>query len=107
MAQAALDLLLGSGITDQAAADALLASLTAASIQSPDPNEPRYYLGEVVNTGVDNGYSEAREIGRRGRLHFGWTLGRFFVCGFTSVYEDENGDPRIHQDAGRPDTALV
>ena len=91
-AQAALDLLLGSGITDQAAADAALASMLAANLEAPDPNEPRYYLGEVVNTGVDNGYSEAREIGD-GDVHFGWTLGRFFVCGFTSVYEDENGDP--------------
>ena len=91
-AQAALDMLLGSGITDQAAADAALASMLAANLEAPDPNEPRYYLGEVVNTGVDNGYSEAREIGD-GDVHFGWTLGRFFVCGFTSVYEDENGDP--------------
>ena len=92
VAQAALDMLLGSGITDQAAADAALASMLAANLEAPDPNEPRYYLGEVVNTGVDNGYSEAREIGD-GDVHFGWTLGRFFVCGFTSVYEDENGDP--------------
>lgn len=91
-AQAALDMLLGSGITDQAAADAALASMLAANLEAPDPNEPRYYLGEAVNTGVDNGYSEAREIGD-GDAHFGWTLGRFFVCGFTSVYEDENGDP--------------
>ena len=92
VAQAALDMLLNSGITDQAAAETALASMTAAGVAAPDPNEPRYYLGEAVNAGKDNGYSEAHAIDS-GDPHFGWTLGRFFVCGYTSVYENENGEP--------------
>ena len=69
-----------------------LASMTAAGVAAPDPNEPRYYLGEAVNAGKDNGYSEAHALDS-GDPHFGWTLGRFFVCGYTSVYENENGEP--------------
>lgn len=91
-AQAALDMLLSSGITDQAAAENALAGMAEAGAAAPDPNEPRYYLGEAVNTGHDNGYSGAAAIGS-GDPHFGWTLGRFFVCGYTSVQEDENGNP--------------
>lgn len=95
VAENALNLLLGSGVTDQAAAERTLANLLAANGDvpaAPDPNEPRYYLGEVVNTGKDNGYSEAHRIDSKDP-HFGWTLGSFFVSGYTSVYEDENGDP--------------
>ena len=93
--QAVLDLLLNSGITDQATAEKVLANMVAASGEvpaAPDPDEPRYYLGEVVNTGKDNGYSESHKIDSKDP-HFGWTLGSFFVSGYTSVYEDENGDP--------------
>ena len=93
--QAALELLLNSGIDSQAAAERTLANLLAANGDvpaEPDPNEPRYYLGEVINTGKDNGYSEAHRIESKDP-HFGWTLGSFFVSGYTSVYEDENGDP--------------
>lgn len=46
VAQAALDMLLNSGITDQAAAETALASMTAAGVAAPDPNEPRYYLAK-------------------------------------------------------------
>lgn len=93
--QTALDMLLNSDIEDQAAAEAALESMMAANDgvpAAPDPNEPRYYLGEVVNTGKDNGYSEVHKIDSKDP-HFGWTLGSFFVSGYTSVYEDENGDP--------------
>ena len=95
VAENALNLLLNSGITDQVAAEKTLANLLSANGEVPavpDPNEPRYYLGEVVNTGKDNGYSEAHKIEIKDP-HFGWTLGSFFVSGYTSVYEDENGDP--------------
>lgn len=93
--QEALELLLNSGIDNQATAEKALANLLASSGKAPaepDPDEPRYYMGEVVNTGKDNGYSEVHHIDSKDP-HFGWTLGRFFVSGYTSVYEDENGDP--------------
>lgn len=95
IAQTALELLMNSVIEDQAAAERTLANLLASSGElsaEPDPNEPRYYMGEVVNTGKDNGYSEAHRIDSKDP-HFGWTLGSFFVSGYTSVHEDENGDP--------------
>lgn len=85
--QTALDMLLNSGIVDQAAAETALASMIAASSgapAAPDPNEPCYYLGEVVNAGKDNGYSEVHKIDSKDP-HFGWTLGSFFVSGYTSV----------------------
>lgn len=91
----ALNLLLNSGITDQATAERVLENLLSENGDipaAPDPNEPRYYLGEAVNTGKDNGFSEANKIDSKDP-HFGWKLGSFFVSGYTSVYEDENGDP--------------
>jgi len=93
--QVVTDMLFGSDITDQAAAEAALAVMLAGIDgvpASPDPNEPRYYMGEVVNTGKDNGYSEVYKI-ESDDPHFGWSLGTFFVSGYTSVYEDEDGNP--------------
>lgn len=89
------DMLLNSDITDQAAAEAALAVMLAGTEgipASPDPNEPRYYMGEVVNTGKDNGYSKVYKI-ESDDPHFGWSLGSFFVSGYTSVYEDSEGKP--------------
>jgi len=51
----------------------------------------KYYLGSVVNTGTDNGYSGSKSIGKSDP-HFGWTLGKFFVSGYTRVTADE-ADP--------------
>ncbi|MBR3794415.1 MAG: hypothetical protein IKK34_00100 [Clostridia bacterium] len=95
IADVALDMLLNSGIENQTAAENVLASLLAVSGSlpaEPDPNEPRYYMGDVVNTGKDNGYSESHKIDSKDP-HFGWKLGSFFVSGYTSVHKDENGDP--------------
>ena len=93
--QVVANMLLNGEITDQPAAEAALAVMLAG-VQgvpsAPDPNEPRYYMGEVVNTGKDNGYSEAHKL-ESDDPHFGWTLGSFFVSGYTSVYEDANGNP--------------
>lgn len=94
-AQAALELLLNSGIDGQAAAESTLENMLAASGDlpaEPDPNEPRYYMGEAINAGTDSGYSKANRIDSKDP-HFGWKLGSFFVSGYTSVQEDENGDP--------------
>lgn len=95
IAQSALELIMSSGIADQAAAEKTLANLLASNgavPAEPDSNEPRYYMGEVVNAGKDNGYSEAHKIDSKDP-HFGWTLGSFFVSGYTSVQEDESGAP--------------
>ena len=43
-----------------------------------------YYEDDIhaVNTGLDNGYTGASDIGHED-LHFGWGLGSFYVTGFT------------------------
>ena len=92
LAQIASEMLLGGDIADQSTAEAALASLLAITNPQPDSDQPRYYLGEAVNTGKDNGYSGADGIGG-GDPHFGWTLGNFFVSGYESVREDEGGAP--------------
>ena len=95
IAQAALELLMNSGINSQTAAEKALANMLASNGEvpaEPDPNKLRHYMGEAVNTGKDNGYSEAHTIDINDP-HFGWKLGSFFVSGFTEVYKDENGNP--------------
>lgn len=93
--QVVSEMLFNGDISDQPAAEAALAVMLAG-VQgipaAPDPNEPKYYMGEVINTGKDNGYSEVYKI-ESDDPHFGWSLGSFFVSGYTSVYEDSNGNP--------------
>ncbi len=59
----------------------------------------KYYLGEVTNTGKDNGYSEKHSIDKDDP-HFGWKLGEFFVSGFTSKTEDAEGNPVFLKNVG-------
>ena len=52
----------------------------------------KMYLGyEVQRTGLDNGYSGSRSIGRDDP-HFGLTLGKFYVSGFTSAISEDGED---------------
>ena len=98
----ALDMLLNSGITDQSAAEAALGVLVDGSNGEQvaiESNTTKYYMGEVVNTGTDNGYSKSEKIDRND-LHFGWQLGRFFVSGYTRVTEDDEGDPVFLKNVG-------
>lgn len=44
----------------------------------------KHFLGVVVNTGTNNGFSDSNVISENDS-HFGWTLGRFFVSGYTRV----------------------
>lgn len=55
-------------------------------------SELRYYIGSAVNTGKNNGYSKENKI-EENDPQFGWTLGRFFLSGFTRVTEDANKKP--------------
>ncbi|MBR3927791.1 MAG: hypothetical protein IKJ65_02170 [Clostridia bacterium] len=85
------------GVNSQKSADdaveALENTLEAAS-EKPvlDPDEPKYYMGEAVNTGTDNGFSGSNKIGKDDP-HFGWALGKFFVSGYTRVSNDQEGNP--------------
>lgn len=59
----------------------------------------KYYLGSAVNAGRDTGYAEEKTIGE-GDPHFGWSLGEFFVSGYTRVTEDAAGDPVFLKNLG-------
>ena len=52
---------------------------------------PKYYLGSVVNTGENNGYSEEKPLELKDP-HYGWKLGHFFVSGYTRTTKDEQGN---------------
>ncbi len=62
-------------------------------------DEQRHYLGTVVNTGLDNGYSGSEQIGVDDR-HYGWEIGRFFVSDFTRVTQDDEGNPVFLKNVG-------
>lgn len=67
--------------------------------ESVPENTQRYNIGELVNTGKDNGYSGNDKI-TLNDPHYGWDLGQFFVEGFTSYNYDNNGDPIFLKNAG-------
>lgn len=63
---------------------------------APEPELPegtqKMYLGyTVTKTGLDNGYSGEKEIGRDDP-HFGMTLGKFYISGFTSAISEDNSN---------------
>lgn len=81
-------------------ANNLVSEDTKASDETTSPsNTLRHYLGSAVNTGKDNGYSETNKIGGKDP-HFGWTLGRFFVNGYTRVSNEENSNPIFLKNVG-------
>lgn len=51
--------------------------------------EQVYYLGSTVNAGTDTGYSNDEALTEKDP-HYGWSLGRFYATGFTTV-EREDG----------------
>lgn len=62
----------------------------------PEPELPagtnKIYLGyEVQKTGLDNGYVGNKEIGRDDP-HFGLSIGKFYVSGFTSAMSMDQSD---------------
>lgn len=72
--------------------------LPGASEQAPEESQ-RYYLGEAVNAGYNDGYSKSDPIGT-GDMHYGWELGEFFVGGFTRVTADADGNPVFLKNVG-------
>lgn len=72
-----------------AALSVTLPTIALADDSSSNGSEDnKYYYDKVVNTGLDNGYSESNSI-KEGDPHFGWKLGRFVVSGFTSRAGDD------------------
>lgn len=48
-----------------------------------------YYLGSTVNAGTDDGYSKDGAPTEKDP-HYGWSLGRFYVTGFTNIQREGN-----------------
>ncbi len=47
-----------------------------------------YYLGSTVNAGADTGYSKDDPLTEKDP-HYGWSLGRFYATGFTTVQRED------------------
>ena len=72
---------------------------TASAAEKRSPIENRYYLGEAVKTGLDNGYKGEEKI-KENDAHFNWTIGKFFVDGFTSVVKEDAESPVFLKNVG-------
>ncbi len=75
---------------------ALLIVLMVASFILPntvlaEEAENKYKLGELRNTGKDNGYSGNKPIDEKDP-HNGWELGEFYVAGHTRHMIDKDGN---------------
>ena len=51
-----------------------------------------YFSKEPVNAGTDNGYSKTNIIGK-GDKHYNWSMGEFFMSGFTEVKNRTSDNP--------------
>ena len=67
--------------------------------QNTSENTQRYNIGELVNTGKDDGYSGNDKI-TINDPHYGWELGQFFVEGFTSYNDNDKEQPIFLKNAG-------
>lgn len=63
--------------------------LVKAEENNSSQNSIRYYMGTLINTGKDNGYSGNEDLDEND-VHYGWKVGSFFVDGFTRVVNKEN-----------------
>ncbi|WP_407723727.1 hypothetical protein [Ruminococcus sp. JL13D9] len=76
-----------------------LATISAMAEESEKQSGNRYYLGESVKTGWDNGYKGDEKI-TEGDVHFNWKIGEFYVDGFTSTVKGEDNTPIFLKNVG-------
>lgn len=79
----------------------LLACFLLCVLPCTAAEEPRYYMGDVpLNAATDSGFTGTDPIGQDD-LHFGWTLGRFYVTGYTRGPDSLEGEyPVFLKNAG-------
>ena len=65
-----------------------------------EAEENVYYYDHVVNAGWDTGYSESKEISSDD-VHYGWSLGKFIVTGFSRVEDEDSDNPVFYVPAGQ------
>lgn len=77
----------------------IILNLILSMVTFASDNTLKYYLGDVVNTGKDNGFSESNKL-KENDPHYGWDLGHFFVDGYTRVTTDKNQTPIFLKNVG-------
>lgn len=78
---------------------ALALALSTASQSLAEETEYLLGQGSLVNTGKDNGHSEAHVIDKND-VHWGWQLGSFYVTDFTRVIERDNESTMFLKNVG-------
>ena len=74
-------------------------TISATAEESENHSGNRYYLGESVKTGWDNGYKGEEKI-TEGDVHFNWKIGEFYVDGFTSTVKGDDNTPIFLKNVG-------
>lgn len=64
-----------------------------------DAEKTMYNLGSTVKTGLDSGFSGNEKISYEDP-HYGWSLGNFYVEGFTSCRDENKDEPVFLKNAG-------
>ena len=75
----------------------VVSAVTVSAVQNTE--ELKYYYDKVVNTGLDNGYSESYPI-KNDDPHYGWKLGSFCISGYTAKKEDSDKNPVFLKNVG-------
>lgn len=81
---------------------ALVLGLSVFATSLPMPvkaAETKWNMGSVVNTGKDNGFSKNDSI-KSDDPHSGWTLGQFYVEGYSGRETDDDGNPIFLKNVG-------
>lgn len=86
-------------ITAVILAMAIVCTFQCMALADDERSDEKYYLGETFSTGKDNGYADRNPI-KQSDPHFGWTLGNFFVTGYTESVEDKSGEKVFLKNVG-------
>ena len=77
----------------------LMTTISAMAEENDNHSGNRFYLGESVKTGWDNGYKGEEKI-TEGDVHFNWKIGEFYVDGFTSTVKGDDDTPIFLKNVG-------
>lgn len=77
----------------------IISTLICLPTFAAESKKEKYYMGTLVNTGKDNGYSGNKSITKKD-LHFDWELGRFYVDGFSRVEGKHTDNPVVIKNTG-------
>lgn len=77
----------------------LTSPISVLANDTESSNSLKYYIGSVVNAGKDTGYSESNMLDEDDP-HYGWTLGNFFVEGYTSTVTNKDNNPIFLKNVG-------